>query len=526
LSYAWFRADAVGHHLIHLAIHLGNCLLLYGLLWRATQRWRLAFLSALVYATLPTYALAVFWIGVADPLATLFSLLTAWFCLTYLRVLSARAYALAWLMCAGALLSKETGAVLPGLLMLMDWWVVGNPLRWRIWLARYAPFFLLLLAYAGLVFPAVFGGVFTRSLGYGTGGNPFLALGHHLGVLVFPWGLDAPWNFILLGGLGSALIWSALRRELKILFLGALAIVPVLPILPFPISIAQAPRYLYLALMASAIGAGIGFELMRRARRLGAPLALALTLIAWRGASSINENALSFAGDARQARTQFRAIYLRHPAFAPGTYLYFIDLPFITQYASGMMFLRYGDAVTTSSTGQSQRADLRNYPAAFIFFQDEQNVWQAQAVAPVATINAAPQLPVWFDQTLALEGVEFASTRVRRGDVLILLTYWRRAAPIARDYTVFAQLLDRDGNIIAGADRLILREDQPTSAWRTDPLAANGIVISIGKDIAPGTYRLALGVYDRASMERGALYDARGQRLGEAVALEPIQVDE
>jgi hypothetical protein len=142
-----------------------------------------------------------------------------------------------------------------------------------------------------------------------------------------------------------------------------------LPILPFPISIAQAPRYLYLALMASAIGAGIGFELMRRARRLGAPLALALTLIAWRGASSINENALSFAGDARQARTQFRAIYQPHPAFAPGTYLYFIDLPFITQYASGMMFLRYGDAVTTSSTGRSQRADLHNYPAAFIFFK-------------------------------------------------------------------------------------------------------------------------------------------------------------
>jgi len=549
VMYALFHHDAMGYHLVQLAIHLASCLLLYALIARITQRWHLAFLAVLVYVTLPAYMHAVFWPGVADPLTGLFYLLTIWLWVDYLQIGGGLRFALTVVAYVGALLCKEISATLPITLLLADLWLVGKPTRLVVLLKRYALFFLLLAIYALLEFQAVTRGVFTQELGYGFGSHIVSSLIQHLSRLAFPWGMSPPWSYAWLAVLLALFGYAAVRRVKPVLFLGAAAVLTMLPVLPFPANMAQAPRYLYLPLMASAVGVAMLIEGLTRhlssvgrtarpplrassprniplgrALRVAVPLAVAL-LVAWSSAI-IAEEAVSFAGVARETRLQFRPIYQRHSSFAPGTFLYFIDLPFIPQYASGMMFLRYGPNVTVSGTGRNYVAGLRDHNAAFVFYLDDQNVWQEQAVDRDALVHAAPDLPAEFGGLIALDDFELASARVRRGDALVLVTYWRGLGKIDKDYAVFTHLVAANGQMVAGADRLLRRDNAPTSVWKINQLAANGIVVPIGADVPPGEYRIELGVYDPATMQRFALIDASGQPLTDKIVIAPVSIIE
>lgn len=505
-AFQLFGGDARGHHLIQVGLHILNACLLFDLTRALTQRWRVALIAALIYATLAVDSLAVAWVGVADPLVGVFYLLTLRFWFNYLTRARARWYALTLLALIGALFSKEVAAPLPLALFLMDRWLVGKPLSLRNALKRYALVVVLLTIYGALEWNVLTRGLFTQHLGYGIGTHIFGALVHHLTTLAFPWGLPAPFNWLWLGIVIVALGVIIWHHERRLAFLVVITLLALAPILPFQFNMASAPRYLYLPFMGSAVGIALGIERvhewfarLRATMWLGALLGTAL--VVWHG-GTIAEQMLNWEGTVRQTRLQFRPIFQAHPTFPPDTLLYFLNPPMQSPYISGLMYLRYGRGVIVHGVDLDGRANLRNHNVAFVYYYDEMQQWREFPVAHQLTARVAPDLPVRFGAQIALEGIELTRDEIRRGEAFAVIVYWRALTRIEKDYTIFAHLVDARGEIVGGTDAPPRQGDLPTSRWRVNDVIPDGIIIHIDSNIPSGEYRLLIGLYELATMQR------------------------
>ncbi len=96
----------------------------------------------------------------------------------------------------------------------------------------------------------------------------------------------------------------------------------------------------------------------------------------------------------------------------------------------------------------------------------------------------------------------------RPGDTLHITLTWQAARPFYRDLKLFLHLLDASGQVIAQADPLAgagasgQGEDYFTSRWEPGKLIIDDVVISIPPDTPPGSFRLALGLYDGDTLQR------------------------
>jgi hypothetical protein len=98
-----------------------------------------------------------------------------------------------------------------------------------------------------------------------------------------------------------------------------------------------------------------------------------------------------------------------------------------------------------------------------------------------------------WGEALHLRGVTIAHQPNR----IIVTPAWDvRAAPTA-DYQVFLHLLDMQGQRVAGLDVAPGGADfPPTSAWQPGRQIAVPLPLELPPDLAPGTYRLMLGIYE------------------------------
>ena len=527
--YVLMGRDPFGYHLAQVIIHLANCVLLYMLVTRVTRKWRLAFLAALVYVTLPIYTLAVNWPGVADPLVSLFYLLAIWFWLDYLESGKKLYYALTLLAVIGAMLSKEIGAVLPFTLVMAELWLVRKSRGFSELLKRYALLFLTLPIYALLEFPAVTQGVFTQRQGYGVGGHILAALVEHLSTLAFPWGIEPPLNYLWLAVVLALILWAATKRATSFLFLATAAVLAVLPVAPLALNLARASRYLYLPLMASAIGVAALVEFLRSKIRWRWAIwagALALAILIGSSSMAIGEEAVNFAGTTRQVRLQFRPIFQKHATFEPDTLLYFIQPPFPSPNIGGLMFQRYGQNVRVYGTDRDRMPNLRSYRAAFIYYPDDQNNWKEQTIEKGVTVRATPDARVQFGPSIALLTFELASAHVKRGEAVVLILYWQNTGKIEKDYQVFTHLVDANGQNVAGYDAQPRQGYSPTSRWGLGEKLADSAVIPIDASVPAGEYKLELGLYVAETMERLPVLDGTGLPMSDKLVIEPIYVAE
>ncbi|MCX7840272.1 MAG: hypothetical protein N2559_12595 [Anaerolineae bacterium] len=506
IAFQFFGSDARGHHLVQLGLHILNACLLFDLTRVLTQRWRVALIAALIYATLAVDSLAVAWVGVADPLAGVFYLLALRFWFNYLTRPHARWYVLTILALVGALFSKEVAAPLPFVLFLMDRWLVGKSLSPRDALKRYALFGMLLVIYGTLEWNVLTRGLFTQHLGYGIGTHIIDAFVHHLATLAFPWGLPVPLNWIWLGIVIVVLGVTIWRYERRLAFLVAVTLLALAPILPFQFNMASAPRYLYLPFMGSAVMIALSVErarvwLARPRATMWLGTLFGTMLIVWHG-TTIAEQMLQWEGTVRQTRLQFRPIFQAHPTFPNDTLLYFLNPPMQSPYISGLMYLRYGREVKVHGVDLAGRANLRDHNAAFVYYYDEMQRWHEFPVARTISARVTLDLPARFGEQIALEGIELTRDEIRRGEAFVVIAYWHALARIEKDYTVFAHLVDTRGEIIASTDTLLLQNDLPTSRWRANDVVPHGIIIHIEPNVPLGEYRLLIGLYELATMQR------------------------
>ena len=305
LSWLSFMLDAelfgrspAGPHLMNVALHVANAILLLLLLERLTGSfWRSAFVAGL-FALHPVHVESVAWVSERkDVLSTLFGLLTL---LVYTRFAATAAkgfrravptYGLTLLLFALSLLSKPMLVTLPFVMLLLDYWplrrlevqhVPGRPSRLPRLLLEKVPFLLLSIVssiitvivhkQAGAI--ASLGSVSTTARVE----NAFVSYARYLGQIVWPAGLGMPylhprhWSLgpvslgvALVVGVSAAALWLGRRRPYLLVgwfwFLGTL--VPVIGLIQWG-NQSMADRFMYVPsiglfiMLAWGLGAMLG----------------------------------------------------------------------------------------------------------------------------------------------------------------------------------------------------------------------------------------------------------------------------
>ena len=140
--------------------------------------------------------------------------------------------------------------------------------------------------------------------------------------------------------------------------------------------------------------------------------------------------------------------------------------------------------------------------AADYLQQDGVQMLDAQTLGDcrLAWIIQLPPAPVASAET---EGgpIHLLATRTgqaRPGEALHFVVYWQAEAPVTTSYTVFTQLLDGDGRLIAQQDNLPVQGLAPTDTWQPSVVVRDPYRLAIPADTAPGNYRLIVGLYTSA----------------------------
>ncbi len=538
LEYQVFGGNANAYHIVNMVFHGLNVLLVYALAWRISKRWLIGIGSALFYATFPVYASGVNWIGIVDPLAAIFYLSAIWFWWSYLERQNPRDYALALGALILALLSKQVSVTLPVVLFLAEWWLMRRPLAPAQIARRYGPFLLVTVAFVLLQYTTKSTHTFAGVFGWQFGATAAYILLQYLVLAFFPWGVfpSLDLNLVEVGN-HATYVWAAVsvlalslviwrKRDLALLFLSAFALLNLLPVLPFPFI---EHRYLYLPIIPIAIL--LALVLYRASALFGkrswstVASSASLALLALGNGFAVNDSALSAAEWARQLRVPFRDIERMHPTYPEDTLLYFIDpITPTTGGLSGMFFLRYGRGVTVKNW--TEYAGLREHNAAFVYYFDETR--QPHEIVVVKTGTQTDlQLPARYEAPIALEGYEVARTSVKRGTPLVILLYWRAGDRIQRNYTVFVELVDRAGRVVAGYESEPRKGQHPTTRWEPGWLAADAVLLPINMDAPIGSdYRLRVGLRDAETRRRLGVLDAQGQAISDAITIWPFTIIE
>jgi Flp pilus assembly protein TadD len=289
LNEVLWGARAWGWHLTSVAAHLVVTWLVYRLGWRLAQEKRVAAAGALVFGLYPVHIEAVAYVsGVAEPLSAAF-VLAAFLAWMHSRgpAPSRRWLGASLALFAAALLSKESGLMLPAFIAVFAWIYaaadggeVGLSKRLRAALVAMAPFLGLTLAYLPLRMWALRG--FAHTVTPLAPSTAFLTIPSivlfYLRLLIWPVGLssyyDTPyvsgpafWSFwlplvVIVAALAALVSWyrwtrQRSRGESRVLAFASLwmglAVLPVLNFRLLPEGEIAHDRYLYLASVGFSI---------------------------------------------------------------------------------------------------------------------------------------------------------------------------------------------------------------------------------------------------------------------------------
>jgi hypothetical protein len=137
----------------------------------------------------------------------------------------------------------------------------------------------------------------------------------------------------------------------------------------------------------------------------------------------------------------------------------------------------------------------------------------------------AQPLDADFGPAIHFRGYDLDTTTATRG-FLMLTVHWQARGAITNDYTLFAHILDASGMRIGGSDNPPGGAREPTSTWRPGGYVSATLQLPIRPKASPGTYWLAIGLYDPqtgARLNLGAMPQPQAPGDGEnALLLGPL----
>jgi hypothetical protein len=122
-------------------------------------------------------------------------------------------------------------------------------------------------------------------------------------------------------------------------------------------------------------------------------------------------------------------------------------------------------------------------------------------------------------------GIELLThqVEVQRGAVDVTL-YWRALNRQTQDYTVFTQLLDAEGQRVAGHDSVPVNGEAPTSTWPVNAVQADFHRIELPPDLPAGEYTLIIGLYNEFNDRLRGIAPNGFSFANQAVPLEVLQL--
>lgn len=106
-----------------------------------------------------------------------------------------------------------------------------------------------------------------------------------------------------------------------------------------------------------------------------------------------------------------------------------------------------------------------------------------------------------FSGVLRLETV-IVPTEAEPNTALPVEFFWNVLAPPPQDYTAFAHVLNQEGKLVAQFDRPPGGDASPTSSWQPGAYFRDRLEVSLPADLAPGRYRVVVGLYVRPELTR------------------------
>ncbi len=525
LEFMLFGRDPLGYHLLNVSQHLANCWLLFLLVRRVMDRRRPALIAALLFAALPTAALAVFWPGVVDTLETFLFLTAIWFWLSFLRTERHREYWLAFATFILALLTKEIAVSLPILFLLIERYWGPRPAPATPWVRRYAWFGLTWLAYAPIEYVVSQRSVFISREGYHIGFDSLWNLVNYSSLLAFPWDF-VPWVSYALLGMATAFVLKVVlsQKNYGLIPLLAGAACAVLPIAPFPV---VATRFLYLPLLASVTVYALVIEWLSRGGSRGwmyrVVVPAALVLVTINAVGHVSSGAVNFQHAQQASYLPFLDVSAAHPHLPDDSFFFFIDPPVPGPTLSGMFLWRYGPQVSVGANDSDQMPRLRDHQNARVVYFDEQGNPKELPVDKEDITHPSPALPARFDDLISLQAYQVTRTHLKAGDDLGLLLHWRALKPIGQDYTVSVDLVNAQGEILVAQQSMPREWREYANRRRAGEAIVDAHVLTMPQTIPSGIYRLEVRLSD-AAFRPLLIMDATEEPVSDKLVIEPLVI--
>lgn len=128
------------------------------------------------------------------------------------------------------------------------------------------------------------------------------------------------------------------------------------------------------------------------------------------------------------------------------------------------------------------------------------------------TIEVVPALyePPAFDTAMdadfpgvgTLVGFTLHGASFDRSQPVPVTLVWKADQPTETTYTVFVQLVNVEGRVIAQSDSLPANGQRPTTGWRSGEYIVDDHTLTFHDDAAPGSARLITGLYDASTGQR------------------------
>lgn len=119
---------------------------------------------------------------------------------------------------------------------------------------------------------------------------------------------------------------------------------------------------------------------------------------------------------------------------------------------------------------------------------------------------SVPTTTMW-ENGIRLVGYDLPGSIVRRGEPVRLTLHWQPASEIDVSLTVFAHIIDAEGNIVGQVDTLPGGGKRPTTGWAPGEYVSDTYQVIVNPGTPRGEYYIRIGWYDAATGARLTIVD-------------------